>query len=145
MRLGYIKDESGKFVPKLVKEGEQGKDPNILYKVSTQFGGYLWTDEEHMDEAKNALLEQMINTIRNLARLDRFWIIKGEDDFRRDAQDHPAREIQGLSVEELVPQEAKEGKCTVALKFDLPQMDGYYQWDEAEKLREQLDECGAHL
>ena len=143
MRLGYIKDENGKLVRKWIKEGEEGKDPNVLYQVHSQFGDYIWTDEEHMDEAKGAFLEQMINTIRQLAKIDQFWIVKREDDFRHDAQDHPAREIQGLSVEEFVPQEAKDGKCTLGWKIGFPQLDGYYQWDEAEKLRNQLDEISA--
>lgn len=141
MRIGYIKDEDGKLVRKWVKEGEEGKDPAVLYQVASQFGDYTWTDEEHMKEAKKALLEQMINTIFNLATLDAFWIVKTLDDFKNDAQNNPVREIQNISVEKFIPQEAKEGKCMLAWKIDFPQIQGYYKWDEAEKLRKQLSEC----
>ena len=141
MRLGYIKDESGNLVRKWVKDGDEGKDPNVLYHVASQFGDYTWTDDEHMKEAKDALLEQMINTIRKLAEMDEFWIVKRYDDFLNAAQDHPAREIAGLSVEVFIPQEAKEGKCTLAWKINFPQFGGYYKWDEAEKIRNKLDEC----
>ena len=146
MRLGYIKDENGKLVRKWVNEGEEGKDPEVLYQVTSQFGDYIWTDDEHMDEAKDVLLERMIDTIRNLAKLDEFWSVKREADFRHDAQDHPSLVMQpSLSVEDFVPQEAKDGKCTVAWKIELPQFGGYYEWNEAEKIRKQLDECCAHL
>ena len=145
MRLGYIKNENGEYVRKWVKDGEEGKDPNVLYKVSSQFGDYVWTDDAHMDEAKDALLEQMISTLRNLAKINEFWLVKREDDFRRSAKDDPVREMQGLSVEEFIPQEAKEGKCIVAWRIDFPHLEAYYKWDEAEKLRKQLDECCGHL
>ena len=141
MRLGYIKDENGNLVRKWIKNGEEGKDPAVLYQVASQFGDCTWTDDEHMEEAKKALLEQMIDTIRKLAKFDEFWIVKTLDDFKNDAKNHPVREMQGLSVEEFVPQEAKEGKCTLARKIDFPQFQGYYKWDEAEKLRKQLSEC----
>lgn len=138
MRIGYIKDENGKLVRKWVKEGEEGKDPDVLYQVTSQFGDYIWTDDEHMAEAKAALLEQMLDTIRELAKLDEFWIVKREVNFRHDAQDNPV-------VEEFVPQEAKDGKCILAWKISFPQLDGYYKWDEAEKLSKQLQECcGPH-
>ena len=145
MRLGFIKDENGNYIRKLVKDGEEGQDPNVLYKVSSQFGDYVWTDDANMDEAKDALLEQMISTLRKLAKIDEFWVVKREDDFRRSAKDDPVREVQGLSVEEFIPQEAKEGKCIVAWRINFPWLEAYYKWEEAEKLRKQLDECVVHL
>lgn len=145
MRVGYIKDESGKLVRKWVKAGEEGENPDVLYQVASQFGDYIWTDEEHMDEAKDALLEKMLNTIRNLAKLDAFWIVKTAENYRKDAQNSPLCVAQGISVEEYIPQQAKEGKCTVALKLEFPQFNGFYKWNEAEKLRKQLDACCGHL
>lgn len=41
----------------------------------------------------------------------------------------------------LIPQEAKEGKCSVAFRVSFPHMEGYYKWDEAEKIRKQMDGC----
>lgn len=139
MRIAYIKDENGKLVRKLVKEGEEGKNPDALYQVATQFGNYIWTDDEHLAEAKDALLERMIDMIRKLAAIDNFWIVKKEDDYRRDAQNNPLYEYG--PEEQFIPQEAKEGKCSVAWKIDFPQLGGYYKWDDAEKIRKQMDGC----
>ncbi len=141
MRLGFIKDESGKLVRKWVKEGEEGKDPDVLHQVSSLFGDYIWTDEEHMEDAKEELLEGLFNAIRELAKNDKFWIVKREADWRNDAQNDPVREIQQLSVEEWIPQAAKEGKATVAWKIMFPTYDGYYTWEEAEQLQKELDAC----
>lgn len=145
MRFGYIKDENGNLVRKWVKDGEEGKDPDVLYQVAAQFGDYIWTDEGHMEDAKNALLEQMINTIRKLATMDAFWVMKTLDDFQNNAQNNPVREMQNLSVEKFIPQEAKEGKCMLGWEIDFPQFEGYYKWDDAEKIRKQLDECCGYL
>ena len=140
LRIGYVKNEDGTLKRKWVQVGEEAKYPDVLFQVCSQFGDYIWTDEEHMDEAKDALLEQMINNIRKLAKVEQFWIVKKEDDFRHEAQDNPVREIRGESVEEFIPQEAKDGKCTLGWKISCPQLDGYYKWDEAEKIQKQLDE-----
>ena len=145
MRLGYIKDKNGKLVRKWVKDGEEGKDPNVLYQIESMFGDWIWTDDAHLDEAKACLLEQMIGTIREIAKLDDFWIVKREEDIRRDAEDDPARMMQGVSVEEFIPQEAREGKCILAWKIDFPQFAGYYSWSQAEKLKKQLQECCGQL
>lgn len=132
MRLGYIKDENGKLVRKWVKQGEEGKDPDVLYQVATQFGEYLWTDEEHMEEAKKALLESMFDCIRNLAKIDKFWIVKHVD------KNDPLSTLG-------CPMDNKDNAATVAWKISFPQMEGYFKWDEAEKLKKQLEECGGHL
>lgn len=146
MRLGYIKDENGNLVRKFIKEDDLGKDPNVLYHVSAEFGDYLWADEEHMDETKSALLEKMFDKIRNAAKIDKFWIVKTADDMWDDFQNSVLSQMHNLSKEEwfeLQTQELKDGKCTVACKISLPQLEGYHEWEEAENIRKQLGECYA--
>lgn len=133
MKLGYIKDENGKLVPKWVKEGEE-KNPDVLFHVAAQFGDYTVTDEEHMVEAKEALLEQMFNTIRKLATKDEFWIVKKPSDFENEK--NPL-----LALGHDAPQWAKEGKILIAWKIGFPSLEGYYTYDDAEKIQKQLDEC----
>ena len=120
MRLGYIKDENGKLVHKWIQEGDEGKDPDVLYHVTPQFGDFVFTDDEHMDEAKKAFLEQMFNTIKNLAKLDEFWLVK--------------READSAST---------DAKCMLGWKISFPQLEGYYNWEEAEKINKKLGECCA--
>ena len=141
-RLGYVKDESGKLVRKLVKKGEEGKDPDVLYPVEAEFCNYVWTDDEHLDETKDALLEGMIESIRMLAKIDNFWHVKKEDDYLREILYNPLSEYMPEDqLASLIPQEAKEGKCSVAFRVSFPHMEGYYKWDEAEKIRKQMDGC----
>ena len=39
------------------------------------YGAYVWTDEAHIEEAKAVLLDRLIDTIRELAKRDDFWIV----------------------------------------------------------------------
>ena len=141
MRIGYIYDGNGTFERKWIQPGDEGKDPKVLYKTTSVFGDYIWSDEEHINDAKNVLLEQLLDTIRSLAKLDEFWIVKREDDYRLDAKDNPLREVQGLSVEEFIPQEAKERKCTIGWKIDIPQLECLYPWDESQEIEKKMQEC----
>lgn len=75
------------------------------------YGEYILTDEEHIQAAKDILLEILIDKIRELAKEDDFWIIKTAEDH----QNAPLSKILG------VPKEA-EGKATVAWKIQIPQM-----------------------
>lgn len=131
MILGYIKDENGKFVHKFVEESEKN-NPDILFHVGATFGEYIWTDEEHIEQAKAALLEQMFDAIRDLAKLDSFWIVKAPSYW--NAFCHPDNLVDP------VPQAAKEGKTSIAWKINFPQMEGYYPWGVAEYLQKQIDE-----
>lgn len=145
-RLGFVKDENGNLKRKLVAIGEEWKDPNVLYQVGGPFGDCYWTDAEHMDEAKAAMLEKMIDAIRNLAKIDAFWIVKTEDDLWDEFKDSSINQMRKLSKEEwceLRAQEGIDGKCALCWKIEAPQLDGYYKWEEAEKLREQLEKCCA--
>lgn len=44
------------------------------------YGGYKWCEEAGIDEVKAELLEEMFDTIRELAKRDDFWIIKKLDE-----------------------------------------------------------------
>ena len=134
MRLGYIKDENGNLTRKWVKEGEDEKNPEVLFPVVAQFGDYIWTDEEHMQAAKATLLEDMIYTIRELAKNGKFWIVKGLSDF--ESEENPL-----FAMEHEIPQQAKDGKSLVAWKLHLPQMEGCYPKEVADQIQKELEAC----
>ena len=46
---------------------------------AVQYGDYLWCNEDQIEETKEVLLEQMFETIREIAKKDEFWIIKKAD------------------------------------------------------------------
>lgn len=62
-------EEKRKFV---FKPAEEASEP----KWCCAYGDYAQCDEGDIEEAKAVLLEQMIDTIRELAKKDEFWIIK---------------------------------------------------------------------
>ena len=61
---------------------------------SFTYGDFVVIDEHQIQEAKEVLLEDMFCAIKEIAKDDRFWIVKKRDD----------------------------NKCTVAWKIDFPQM-----------------------
>lgn len=72
-----------------------------------QYGNYVATDRSSIQLVKDSLLENLIDTIRELAERDDFWIVKELD------------ESDPLNHELLA-----EGKdTTVGWKIDIPQMD----------------------
>ena len=79
-------EEKGKFV---FKPAEEAPASNWC----CVYGDYVQCTEDKIEEAKAELLEQMIDTIRELAKKDEFWIVK-----------------------------EKEGGCTVAWKAEFSQM-----------------------
>lgn len=40
------------------------------------YGSYVVTTDKHIEEAKEALLEQAIDLLREIAQDDNFWIVK---------------------------------------------------------------------
>ena len=132
MFLGFTKDENGKLVSKFVKEDDL-HNPEYLFRAGAEFGDYIWTDEDHIEVAKETLLERMFDAIRKIAKLDEFWIVKRPSDF-----ENSETESFGLFQ---TPKEAKEGKCTVGVKFHLPQTEGYYPFEEREQIQKRFDEC----
>ena len=45
-----------------------------------QYGNYVATDHNDIQKAKEAMLEDLIGTIRELAKKDEFWIVKNIDE-----------------------------------------------------------------
>lgn len=61
------------------------------------YGSYVTCDKDQLQAAKDVQLESIFEVIREVAKDDRFWIVKDT---------------------------AEEGKVTVAWKIDFPQMYG---------------------
>ena len=83
--------EDGKPVRKFVPV-EEAKEPECHL-----YGGYVSCGKDEIQAAKDVQLESIFEVIRNVAKDDRFWIVKDT---------------------------AEEGKVTVAWKVDFPQMYG---------------------
>ena len=62
-------EESQKFV---FKSAEEAPAPNW----GCVYGDYKMCEETDIEKTKAELLEQMIGTIRELAKKDEFWIVK---------------------------------------------------------------------
>lgn len=73
------------------------------------FGDYVRCKTDEVSKAKNALLEQMIGCIRELAQREDFWIVK------------PACEFDGSNP--FSAGKPIEGEATVAWKIFFPQID----------------------
>ena len=72
-----------------------------------QYGNYVATDRNGIRQAKNEMLENLIGTIRELAKRDDFWIVK-----QINHTDLPG----GALID--------DGEYyTVGWKIDIPQMD----------------------
>lgn len=66
-------EEKKKFT---FKETDEAPDP----KYCCMYGNYMRCEEDKIQETKEALLEQMIEVIRGLAKRDEFWIVQKADD-----------------------------------------------------------------
>ena len=80
------------------------------------YGDTIFAQEDLIPKAKEVLLEQMIDTIRELAKQDNFWIVKRKEDFK----DYP---IGIYSAYE-------DGEASVAWKIHIPQMEPEEDWQE---------------
>lgn len=88
-RVITVKDENGKPVQKFVPYDQEAPEQECF-----EYGDYVVVDEEQIQEAKEVLLQDIFNTIKEVAKDDRFWIVK-----------------------------KREGnKCTVGWKIDFTQM-----------------------
>ena len=52
--------------------------------MGVQYGDFLWCRSGEIEEVKPALLEQMIQTIKQLAENEKFWIVKTKEDFESE-------------------------------------------------------------
>lgn len=73
-RVVFDDDGSGKPVRRFVPYDECRRAP--VYAV---YGDYLKTDREHIQQAKAALLEKLVDVLRELSENDDFWIVKEWD------------------------------------------------------------------
>jgi len=75
-----------------------------------QYGDYLKVKESQIQEAKDALLVQLFDMLKEIAKDDKFWIVKRASDFDNSILGRPA----GFADDDV----------TVGYKIDLPQMYG---------------------
>ena len=64
------KDENGNPVRKLVPYDEVPEPECHMY------GNYVLVDEDHIQAAKDELLVSLFETIKEIAKNDKFWIVK---------------------------------------------------------------------
>ena len=67
----FVADENGKPVRKFVPENDERPGPEYA-----NYGDYVITDAEHIQEAKEKLLDGMHEVLRNLSEKDEFWIVR---------------------------------------------------------------------
>lgn len=70
----FVEDENGKPVRKFVPENDERPGPEYA-----NYGDYVITDAEHIQEAKEKLLEGMCEVLKKLSEKDEFWIVKAID------------------------------------------------------------------
>ena len=145
MYLGFEKTENGEFKKKWVKDEDLGKDPNVFHKVASELGDYVVAGPNGIEEAKELLLEKMINAIRSVAKMDEFWIVKTATDADyEEYRNSVLYEFTRMTKEEWLanqPEELRNGGAAVGVKIGLPQFDGYYSWEEAKAIEEKLADC----
>lgn len=74
-----------------------------------QYGGYLKVKEDQIQEAKDTLLVQLFDMLKEIAKDDKFWFVKRASDFDGSI---------------LRPAGFADDDVTVGYKIDLPQMYG---------------------
>ena len=67
----FVADENGKPVRKFVPMDDERPGPEYA-----NYGDYLITDAEHIQEAKEKLLEGMYEVLKKLSEKDEFWIVR---------------------------------------------------------------------
>ena len=75
-----------------------------------QYGDYVKVKESQIQEAKDELLLQLFDMLKELSKDDKFWIVKRASDFDNSILGRPA----GFADDDV----------TVGYKIDLPQMYG---------------------
>lgn len=75
--------ENKKFRKVIVKD-DNGNDVTRFVPMEVPechvYGGYLKVKEAEIPETKEVLLDQMLDTIREIAKDDKFWIVKKTED-----------------------------------------------------------------
>ena len=69
------KDNNGNLVKRFVPYDEESPEQECF-----QYGDYVVVDEDQIQEAKEELLKGIFDTIKKVAKDDRFWIVKKLND-----------------------------------------------------------------
>lgn len=88
--------------------------------VGFQYGDYIKTDASNIEQAKETLLELMFTSIREIAKDDRFWIVKHID---------PNDPIAAAGC----PVETRDHMVTIGWKAQFPQMEPEKDYKERMK------------
>ena len=99
------KDENGNPVKKFVPCDQEAPKPECH-----QYGDYMKVKEDQIQEAKDKMLVQLFDMIKELAKDDKFWIVKRASDYDGSPLGRPA----GFADDDV----------TVGYKIDFPQMYG---------------------
>ena len=109
-----MENKTFKVVTTVDKNGNPVRKFEPLDKTSEpechQYGNYVKVKEDQIQEAKDALLAQLFDMLKELAKDDKFWIVKRASDFDNSILGRPA----GFADDDV----------TVGYKIDLPQMYG---------------------
>lgn len=117
-RQVFIPGENGNYVRKFMAEEEAAKNPDVRYQMEAVLGSYQLTDKEHIEKTKAVLLDQLIDSIKELAKNDAFWIVKEPSDL-----------------------ENNDGKYSVGWKVSFPQFERLYTKDEEKQIKNMLSAC----
>ena len=74
-RRSIAKDENGNPIQKFVPYDEKGSELECFV-----YGDYVVVDEDQIQGAKEEHLKSIFNTIKEVAKDDRFWIVKKRKD-----------------------------------------------------------------
>ena len=74
-RVITVKDANGNPIIKFVPYDEEAPEQECF-----QCGDYVVVDEDQIQEAKEDLLKGIFDTIKEVAKDDRFWIVKKLND-----------------------------------------------------------------
>lgn len=75
--LRLEKDENGNYIRRWTPADNPSFRP-----AESVYGGYVETDKEHIQEAKDSLLKNMFDALTELSRKESFWIVREQDDNR---------------------------------------------------------------
>lgn len=117
-RQVFIPGENGNYVSKFMAEEEAAKNPDVRYQMEAVLGSYQLTDKEHIENTKAVLLDQLIDSIKELAKNDAFWIVKEQSDH-----------------------ENNDGEYSVGWKVSFPQFERLYTKDEEKQIKNMLSAC----
>ena len=70
-------DENGNYIRRWIPADSPSFRP-----AESVYGGYVETDKEHIQEAKDSLLKNMFDMLTELSKKESFWFVREQDDNR---------------------------------------------------------------